>query len=124
MLNICVMFMITTIPGIGLLSEECKAPADNVWGVQYYEPQDVVIVEDLEEALYFSNAFYYAPSIYYARNSVYPTRYDRWRHKRKVRPAVSVRTTHVRSHIKRKKKKIMTLRHAAGCDKFLKIKKK
>ncbi len=106
MLNICVMFMITTIPGVGLLSKECKAPIDNIWGVEYYEPRDVVIVEDLEEALYFSDAFYYAPSLYYARNSVYPTRYSKWRFKRKVRRAPSVRTTHVRSHAKKRKKRL------------------
>ena len=106
MLNICVMFMITTIPGVGLLSEECRAPNDNIWGVEYYEPQHVILLEDLEEAMYFSKAFYYAPDLYYARNSVYPTRYNSWKHKRRVRPAVSVRTPKARPYIEKRKKRL------------------
>ena len=78
MLTVCVMFVLTTAPGVGFLSEGCYAAYDT-----YYEPTQVVLVTEEDNWHEYSEYYYYAPSDYYDRNYTRRVkriaRFKRWR---------------------------------------------
>ena len=97
MLSICVMFVVSSMPGVGLLTEECRVHPHGAPSAvstmeflvpQFHEPIDVVLVGDFNEIRHYSNVFYYAPTTYYVRNSSFAKRFSRWSSRRRHHASV------------------------------------